>query len=182
MTRRKTAREAGMMTLFAPPWKPKDALISPDGLYRYTLERKWGPGGDYVNFCMLNPSTADAADDDNTIKRCTRFAQDWGYSGLIVTNLFALRSTDPRALDVHPEPVGPENDEWLRLVGRHASLVVCAWGADRAIGGRAGQVRRLLSAERLVLHHLGLTKDGHPKHPLFLPGRLTPQPWEAPSP
>ena len=43
----------------------------------------------------LNPSTADENKDDPTIRRCNSFANDWGYGGLCMTNLFAYRATDP---------------------------------------------------------------------------------------
>jgi hypothetical protein len=158
----------------------KSAILSPDGVYRYTLGRRWGDGA-YVNFVMLNPSTADATEDDATIRRCVGFARSWGHDALVVTNLFALRSTDPKALLTHPTPIGPENDAWLGRCAREAGIVVCAWGADRAVVGRDGQVLRLLRGEGVALHHLCLTKAGHPGHPLFLPGRLTPVPWEQSS-
>jgi hypothetical protein len=156
----------------------KSAILSPDGVYRYTLGRRWGDGA-YVNFVMLNPSKADATEDDPTIRRCVGFVRSWGHDALVVTNLYALRSTDPKALMMHPAPIGPENDAELEVRALCAGLVVCAWGADRAVKGRAGRVVRLLRGKGVMLHHLGLTKAGHPGHPLFLRGTLTPQVWEA---
>lgn len=77
------------------------------GEYRYKLWRVTGaPGTSVALFVMLNPSTADATDDDPTIRRCIRFARDWGHARLLVANLYALRATDPRALSRHPDPVG----------------------------------------------------------------------------
>lgn len=83
------------------------AVISECGSYRYRLERVWEAEKDRVAFIMLNPSTADASKDDPTIRRCIGFAKAWGFGGLIVGNLFALRSTDPKALYGHKDPVGP---------------------------------------------------------------------------
>ena len=135
--------------------------------FRYTLWRIWANGGArYVNFVMLNPSTADENVLDPTVTRCVGYAQDWGYDALFVTNLFALRATNPRELYKCPDPVGPANDQWIWETADHAGLVVCAWGTHGKLNGRGLQV-----AEKLQLFRpkcLGLTKQGHPKHPLYL--------------
>src|SRR6185437_4527136 len=102
--------------------------LSPCGLYRYTLTREVSDGGKgTVNFLMLNPSTADAEEDDPTITRCINYTRDWGYDRLVVTNLFALRSTDPAGLRTAEKPIGPENNRHIRVEAAHAQLVVCAW-------------------------------------------------------
>lgn len=141
----------------------------PDQCYRYTLTRAWTPGP-RVNFIMLNPSTADATTDDATIRRCLRYAQDWGYGGLVVTNLYAYRATDPRVLKTVADPIGPRNDAVLRAQARAVNMVVCAWGAGG--GTRAQGVRRLLRSEGVMPWALRFTKAGHPSHPLRLPARL----------
>src|SRR5690606_18576726 len=91
------------------------ARFSPCGQYRYLLTRPipapfWKPDAGEAVFVMLNPSTADASEDDPTIRRCIGFAKEWGCTGLTVANLYALRSTDPKGLWKHRDPVGPEND------------------------------------------------------------------------
>lgn len=150
-----------------------DATISACGLYRYWLERRWGRTAPQV-FVMLNPSTADASVDDPTIRRCIAFAKREGAGGLIVVNLFALRATDPSALDNHADPVGPANVEnlGLALIGAVAigRPVICAWGANKN-AGPAG-MRLLARANDLgaALVCLGLTKDGQPRHPLYVKG------------
>jgi hypothetical protein len=153
------------------------AVLSDDLAYRYMLRRTWCPHGPHVNFVMLNPSTADASEDDNTIKRCMRFARDWGYGGIVVTNLFALRSTDPSALKTHPAPIGPENDAYLRSWARSCGLIVCAWGNDGAIMGRAVKVLDIFRREMIEVTALKVTQEGHPCHPLRLPASLTPKPY-----
>lgn len=144
--------------------------------YRYALWRRWAPGDDYVLLVGLNPSTADHRRDDPTIRRCIGFARDWGYSGLCVANLFALRATYPEDLLADPEPVGPRNDQWLRRLARDASLVVGGWGNHGRHQDRAARVRAWLPG----LHCLRLNQSGEPAHPLYLPRELRPFPMPAP--
>jgi hypothetical protein len=135
-----------------------------------------------VLFIMLNPSTADETLNDPTIRRCIGFAKGWGFRHLAIGNLFALRSTDPRALYSTPHPEGPDNDRHINAMAEEADLVIAAWGVHGALRDRGAIVRGRLHARGVDLHHLGLTKDGHPKHPLYLAGSTKPTPWAAESP
>jgi hypothetical protein len=155
------------------PVRASHAFI--DGPYRYTLWRLWDDRP-HVVFIMLNPSTADAQADDPTIRRCMGFARLWGYGGICVVNLFAYRSTDPRALATVLDPVGPRNDEQIDSTIGGADLIVAAWGAHGTIGARSAVVRALVEKHR-PLHHLGLTKNGSPRHPLYLRGDTQPVRW-----
>ncbi len=162
------------------------AAFSPCRLYRYTLERWWaGMFADrrYCDFIMLNPSTATAQEDDPTVRRAADFAKRWGYAGLVVTNLFAYRSTDPgrlyHAREEHwylSKPicgiVGPENDAAILNVAKGASLVMVAWGVHGAIQDRGLRVLELL--EGIPCYCLGVTKEGFPKHPLYVSGGTQP--------
>lgn len=152
------------------------------GEYRYSLSRQWDAGAEYRVYVMLNPSTADAYADDPTIRRCISFAQRDGFGGIMVLNLFAYRATDPRELRSATDPVGPENDDRLRRVFElqvsHGLPVVAAWGAG-APGGRVAAVKALVP--ELRWQHLGLTKDGHPKHPLYLAGVTAVAEWSTES-
>ena len=143
----------------------KRAVISACGLYRYRLDREWATNGRRVLFVMLNPSTADAERDDNTLRRCKAFARSWDYSSLQVVNLYALRSTDPKVLRCHPDPVGPENDLYIKFAATQAALIVCAWG-NNAEPQRAAQVLTMLRQYKLFC--LGKTKTDQPLHPLRL--------------
>jgi hypothetical protein len=160
------------------PAMDRSARLSPDGVYRYELHRIWGDSARLVGWIMLNPSTADADLDDPTIRRCIGFARSWGYGGIVVRNLFALRSTSPTALRGHPDPVGPENDHWLRAgCSDVGTLTVCAWGVHGSLNDRDQHVTELLRSAGVQLQALGVTKDGAPRHPLYLPGSAIPQPW-----
>jgi hypothetical protein len=124
---------------------------------------------------MLNPSTADAEIDDPTIRRCIGFAKAWGFEGIVVRNLYALRATNPKELWVHEDPVGPDNNAFLGdTLGDE--FTVCAWGAN-AKPFRVQSVVGRLTATGAALRHLGLTKDGYPRHPLYLRGDVTPSPY-----
>lgn len=142
--------------------------------YRYSLWRQWGSSLDYVMFIGLNPSTADETRDDPTVRRCIAFAKAWGFSNMCMTNLSAIRATDPRVMLAHLDPVGPENDQLLIAMARVAGIVVAAWGVHGTHRGRGAQVRAMIPG----LHVLRLTKEGHPAHPLYLPKTLKPVQWK----
>ena len=151
------------------------ASFSPCGQYRYTLWRTWGVGP-LCNFLMLNPSTAGEVQNDPTVERCQRRAESWGYGGLIVTNLYAFRSTDPKRLKYQIDPVGPDNADAIRESAGQCQIVVCAWGAH---GGERGNAVLAMLREFCPwkLLYLRFTSKGAPEHPLFLPYTLKPIKW-----
>lgn len=136
--------------------------------WRYNLVRCWDPSLPRVSWIMLNPSTATAEADDPTIRRCVDFAGSWGYGGIVVTNLFALRATDPKELTKHADPIGPENDEHLVRESEYAGVTVCAWGAHPMAVRRAHEVLSSLYAAGRTPMCLGPTKSGQPRHPLYV--------------
>lgn len=167
------------------------AVISECERYRYLLTRTWDSprgarGDERCLFVMLNPSTADGTENDPTIRRCIGFAMGWGFGGIEVVNLFAVRSTDPGEI-AYGETVGPLNDEHIAAAAARASLIVVAWGAGpKAKGGRVAMryrarlVVRMLAAYHLELFCLGMSKTGkppQPKHPLYLAGQTPLQPF-----
>ena len=157
------------------------AYLSDDRVYRYSLTRDIAPldGEGTVTFIGLNPSTADETADDPTIRRCIGFARRWGFARLKMLNLYAYRATDPRdlyAVDDYPPyatQIGPENDCVIAKVVGGSDLVVCAWGAGSRSPNREGQVLDLIAAP----HCLGLTKEGQPRHPLYVRAETHPQPF-----
>ena len=148
------------------------ARFSPDRQNRYLLSRDLGFAGDGAcMFVMLNPSTADETKDDPTIRRCISFANAWGYRTLYVTNLSPLRATDPKELlaaGPEPEDVWQENMDNILETAMHCGLVVAAWGVHGVAEGRADLVMAELSPLKEVCC-LGITKQGHPRHPLYVP-------------
>ena len=150
-----------------------NAVVSACGRYRYLLTRQVGPGSRTATFIMLNPSTADAANDDPTIRRCIGFSRQWGCDRLLVLNLFAFRATDPAVMKRAEDPVGPENREWFfrALSNSPGCLAVCAWGVHGEHWGQDRTVLGWLSEAGVTPVALGVTRDGHPRHPLYLPKR-----------
>lgn len=147
------------------------AEISACGSYRYRLTRHWDPDKRPLAFVMLNPSTADADLDDPTIRRCVGFAKRENAGGIVVVNLYALRATDPDQLRCVADPHGPKNaDAILDVLDASAGSgdpIVCAWGTKPT----AHRVSLFLSSAKgagAKLVSLGVTKDGHPKHPLYV--------------
>src|SRR5437762_3921820 len=93
----------------------RDAGFSPCRTWRYWLTRRWNDELPPCGFIGLNPSHADENEDDQTIRRCTSFAKQWGNGGIVMLNLFAIVESDPAKLSaVHVDLVGKDNDRWLR--------------------------------------------------------------------
>lgn len=158
------------------PWGLATATFDRTRRYRFRLSRVWDPGRPRVCFVMLNPSTADALVLDPTVRRCAGYAQDWGFGAFEVTNVFALRSTDPTALRQVEDPVGPGNDDAILTAALAADRVICAWGTHATHRGRHTEVNGLLRGAGVTTEVLRLTKEGLPGHPLYLPRSATPIP------
>ena len=177
------------------------ADITRGGRYRYRLWRWWGPNTPptqvvddhkpFVNFIMLNPSTADHTHDDPTIRKCVAFAKRWErgrdarearcwerYGGIMVTNLFAYRTASPKALKaVTGDRIGPDNADHVIREAKACALTIAAWGNHGLIGDMGARYSKLLRDRGILLYHLGLTKLNQPRHPLYLPGNTRPEIW-----
>lgn len=154
----------------------KYATLSPCGKYRYRLQRQWAAGDHTVLWIMLNPSTADATNDDPTIRRCIAFSKAWGYEGLMVGNLFAWRATDPSELlagEIRPGEA--ENILHLREMAQGSGLIVAGWGAHKAATPAATQA--VWKALGKNLWCLGHTKSRAPRHPLYVPSATKLEGW-----
>ena len=153
------------------------AVYSDCERYRYQLTRVWRPQGKRVLFVMLNPSTATEVQNDPTVERCERRARTLGFGAFRVTNIFAWRDTDPGALRTAKDPVGPRNNRAILNGAAWADAIVAAWGTHGAHLDRGPEVERLLREAGFRLHHLGLSKAGHPKHPLYIGYRKRLEVW-----
>ncbi len=144
--------------------------------YRYALTRVWSDG-QRVLFVMLNPSTATEMQNDPTVERCERRARALGFGAFRVCNIFAYRATDPRDMRAQADPVGPMNDAAIREGVDWADEVVAAWGTHGEHLGRGPAVESLLRDAGAAPKHLGLSKAGHPKHPLYIGYNVQPEEW-----
>ena len=156
----------------------RGAIISPSGTYRFSCSREetplFGSKGTAL-FVLNNPSKADALIDDPTVRRGWGYTRAWGYHRMVFMNTSPHRSTDPDSALMPPEAVLAENDTHLRFAAAEADLIVCAWGtkASPALAARAVAILRC----QKPLHVLALSKDGIPKHPLYLAKNTPLQPY-----
>lgn len=156
----------------------KGAVLSPCGLYRYYLYRSWDATKPRMGIIMLNPSTADAAIDDPTIRRVMSFAEGFGFGRVDVCNLFAYRATEPdellTALCPAREPRDPHaNTLAVRMMCEAVDKIVIAWGSHKAVydrGAGRGTVGVMRNWWGKKLYALKINQDGTPGHPLYLPG------------
>lgn len=156
---------------------PSGAEFSDDRTHRYWLWRRWWMQCEPRQMAMfigLNPSTADENVDDPTVRRCIDFAKQWGFGGMIMTNIFSIRSTDPQGIR-QAGAARLENEQSLVRLAAKAGRVVCCWGTHGAYQGQGARIRELLAD--VPLYHLGLSKAGHPKHPLYLKATTQPERW-----
>jgi hypothetical protein len=154
--------------------------FSPCRRYRYYLQcrlnNRWP--GETVVFVGLNPSTADELVCDPTLNRVRSFSLSWGYSTVVLVNLFAYRSPNPEVLRRVRDPIGPENDFWIRNVAlRSRGLLIAAWGGGGEYQGRAAAILQIF--QKREVYCLGQTQNGSPKHPLYLPARSKPVPLKS---
>ena len=157
---------------------PSTAVYSGCEQYRYSLTRVWDSAAPRVMFVMLNPSTATEVQNDPTVERCERRARVLGFGGFRVTNIFAWRATDPRDMRAAADPIGPDNDATLDEGADWADRIIAAWGIHGAHQDRGLAVAARLAQGTKPLYHLGLSKAGHPKHPLYLPYQQQPVLWQ----
>lgn len=153
--------------------------FSPDRRFRYFLFRQWNADLGRCMFVMLNPSTADEIKNDPTVERCQRRAAAMGFGSLSVTNIFALRSTDPRLLYEFNDPVGSDNDFYIETACKSSDLIVCGWGKHGNLKKRGEEVLALIRKTGKTPHALKINSDGTPAHPLYIGYDVKPSPIEG---
>lgn len=160
----------------------RGATLSDCGSYRYSLWRKWDASNPQVLFVMLNPSTADAAVDDATIRSCIRLSRSYEYGGFEVVNLMAWRATDPKDIPNKPsQALGSDNPRIIAAALERAQDVICAWGAHPYAKHFVGGMLSLIELYAKPAWCFGLTKSGAPKHPLYIKTGTPLQPFSRES-
>ena len=148
--------------------EPSGAIFTDNRTHRLYLWRRWNKERPWVMFIGLNPSTADERLNDPTVRRCIGFAARWGYGGIFMCNVFTLVSTDPKKLNVQT-PIAMGASSAMKVIRGRCSKAVAGWGnlitQVRQGEERIEQIKQKLSP----LYCLGMTKQGHPRHPLYLP-------------
>jgi len=162
-------------------FEDRSAVFSDCGNYRYRLDRRWDMQRPPLAFGMLNPSTANEIKNDATIERCERRARQLGFGSLIVWNLFAYRTVSPKTLRAFPNPVGPENDNFIRDVmietSRRGGTIIAGWGSHGLFQERYLYAAELAYQLHIDLYCLGITNSGQPRHPLYVSYESSATPW-----
>ena len=160
----------------------RSAVFSSDGNYRYQLMR-WWQLDKVLPFIMLNPSTADGDADDPTVRRCMGFAHRFGFTGIVVVNIFAFVDRMPTSMMRVPDPFGPDNEIWLSNVATYARSVtaplVCAWGPYAKLRDGHARTLDILRRNAAPLYCLGTTQAGYPRHPLMLHSDTQLEPFDG---
>jgi len=153
------------------------AIYSSCEKYRYSLTRIWNEKAQKLHFVMLNPSTATEIQNDPTVERCERRARALNFGSFRVTNIFAWRDTDPKKMKCAKDPVGLLNNEAILDGSRWADCTIAAWGNHGAHMNRGLFVMGLLKKCGKPIFHLGISKVGQPKHPLYISYNIQPKKW-----
>jgi len=162
------------------------AILSPCGLYRYRLDRDCGlpfEGSKVIAYFGINPSTADATLDDQTVRKWRGFTVRNGGHRFIVGNVFSYRATDVRELGKADVSFGPDHFFHIDQIIAEADLLVPCWGnsskVPKNLRGMIGMLMMALKESGKPVVHFGFTKSGDPLHPLTL-GYDTPlTPWSS---
>lgn len=153
------------------------AIYSSCEKYRYSLTRVWNEKIQKLHFVMLNPSTATEIQNDPTVERCERRARTLNFGSFRVTNIFAWRDTDPKKMKCAIEPIGLLNDEAIMSGCNWGDCTIAAWGNHGIYLSRGFDVMELLRKSGKPIFHLGISKTGQPKHPLYISYEISPKIW-----
>jgi hypothetical protein len=156
-----------------PVSKLGSATFSECGTWRYRLDRIIDMfGGPVFGYFGVNGATATADKNDHTVTKWDGFTVRFGGSRLIVGNPYAFCATDVRELASAADPIGPENDRYLREIIAEADILVPCWGnrskVPPRLRSRFDDLADMIFAAGKPVKVFGFTKSGDPLHPLML--------------
>lgn len=156
----------GKVRLPLQPGVIGDVCFSACGRYRHWLSRSWGePDAPFALWIGMNPSTAEAAVDDPTIRREMEFTKRLGLTRYVKCNVMDYRATNPKALGT--AACSHLNATHTRSWMPGADIIIACWGRlPPHLRAQALDVERW----GFPLHCLGVNQDGSPKHPLYVKG------------
>jgi hypothetical protein len=151
--------------------------------WRYTLGRS---GARPLLVIGLNPSTATQEKLDPTVTRVEKVAQQCGFDGFVMLNLYPVRATNPQDLPSKADPVAYERNLEDHRESRRSipqSHLWAAWGetvVNRTYFLRARDTlhERLAQYQPQWRRFGELTANGHPRHPSRLNYAWTLEPYE----
>jgi len=153
-------------------------FFSKDGKYRYFIIKTWDKSKPRIMFIMLNPSTKHDLDSPNALSKCIEYAKIWDYGSICIVNIFAFRSNTPTGLYSERDPIGPENDKFIKIFAKHVDMILLGWGNHGIYKNRGKEILKLLKPFENKLYCLDLNKSGEPRHPLYLSESLIPRKYE----
>lgn len=148
--------------------------------HRLELWRIWGDPKPFVLWIGMNPSTAEADVDDNTVRIEQRFSREWGFAAYCKTNVMSYRVTNPAGL-LQPgvNPADQRNLDIILGLAQQAGTVVLTIGSlPPRLRPYGETVVRVLANAGIQMKCLGVTADGSPRHVRGLPARAEPQPFD----
>lgn len=140
------------------------AIFSSCLRYRHLL---WRKGYNPLVFVMLNPSIANAHENDHTLRSCLRIAKHNRFDGVVVANLHDLISTDAKVIKTHTNTTSILANHYIEEAAHIGSFVVCAWGNGGVIRRRGEYVRHMLRGMGVQMKCFNITKLDQPEHPLY---------------
>lgn len=147
-----------------------DALFSRDEKYRYTLTRSWNKGKGNILWIGMNPSTATADVDDPTVRREVLFSMKWGYRKYIKCNIMDYRATHPpMLLQKNVAPCSKKNLSYILKEAKKADKIIFAYGnLKEPLQKYADKIIETLEPMSKKIFIFGNTKNGNPRHPLYI--------------
>ena len=155
----------------------------PDACYRRLLWRSWGVcDAPYALWLGCNPSTADGLLDDPTVAAEIGHTKGLGLTHYLKMNISPYRATNPKALQHVAIPLVPRMHRTeVAYRAMTAARVIVACGVPPGpLDREAHELLDLIAWCGVPLWCLGTTREGWPRHPLYMPADSPIARWYGP--